>query len=809
MGHGPMNWVAVALVDSLLTAMVRANGDALVMHVGEKPIVVARSRSIDLSSHGLNLNAMVGMLAQLLPADAQASLAEFGAVEHRLPPRGSDHFTVVAARGGDDIWIEIRRRREESSPGTPASVPPPTGPGAHADEPVAEPPVPPAPDVAEPSTEEPTPAAAHAAPPATVAAPVAETSTEADVPSADALPAADVSTVGEALPAGAVLPVAEAAPAAAAEPVPGVEPVAEAGPSRHFVAPRQEPVSALEDFTPESASRAFATESGPGFPAGPGEADGRARGLEATPGLLDDRATSEVLEEQMASPAAEPAMAQTAGPSSSDEAVTDIAPPPEHALIEAPQAVVPVVEQEEAAVMPDTEIQTPMTEGLMAAPPAPEAAVTDVQPVGALTAAGGRAEATAGAGAPGGPGAPPPAPGESSAAAFVPGAGDGSSGAPLTRTVRIEVPARSVPARTSSAERLLRLAVESGATELFLMTQARPYLRVGGEVRLLQDEPVLSAAELDAVLADITPEPSRDAVSRGDRAEWLVELADVGRVRCASFRDHRGPGAVFHLLSTRAATVDQLGLEADARALASEPDGLVIVAGPAGSDKSAILAAFVDEINRHRADYLITIEPCVYLVHENVQALVSQREVGTDPTRAATATRAALNENPDVLVIDDLASGDVAVLAVQAASQGRLVLVSLEAGSTAEAVQRLIELVPVEKRSAVRDALARTFRGAIAQQLLRKSAGGRVAARELLMGTGAVARVLADHARADVVAGIEAACGGTPLADAVAGYVKAGVVDVREAFRKAPNRERLVSALRAAGVSTASIDRLQ
>ncbi len=110
-----MYWVAVALVDSLLTAMVRANGDALVMHVGEKPIVVAGSKTIDLSTHGLNFGAMVGMLAQLLPGDAQSLLAEFGAVEHHLPSRGTDHFTVVAARGGDDIWIEIRRRRDRDA----------------------------------------------------------------------------------------------------------------------------------------------------------------------------------------------------------------------------------------------------------------------------------------------------------------------------------------------------------------------------------------------------------------------------------------------------------------------------------------------------------------------------------------------------------------------------------------------------------------------------------------------------------------------------------------------------------------------
>src|SRR6185436_11718345 len=101
----------MALVDSLLSAIVRADGDALVMHVGERPYVVVGTQTINISTHGLNLEAMTGMLAQLLSADAQTQLEEFGAVEHKIPQIGDDKFTVVAARGGDDIWIEIRRRR--------------------------------------------------------------------------------------------------------------------------------------------------------------------------------------------------------------------------------------------------------------------------------------------------------------------------------------------------------------------------------------------------------------------------------------------------------------------------------------------------------------------------------------------------------------------------------------------------------------------------------------------------------------------------------------------------------------------------
>jgi len=114
--------ITVSLVDSLLSAIVRADGDALVMHVGERPYVVVGTQTINISTHGLNLDAMTGMLSQLLPGDGQMQLEEFGAVEHKLPQQGDDRFTVVAARGGDDIWIEIRRRRPPTTVATTAPI---------------------------------------------------------------------------------------------------------------------------------------------------------------------------------------------------------------------------------------------------------------------------------------------------------------------------------------------------------------------------------------------------------------------------------------------------------------------------------------------------------------------------------------------------------------------------------------------------------------------------------------------------------------------------------------------------------------
>ncbi len=668
-----MYWVAVALVDSLLTAMVRANGDALVMHVGEKPIVVSGSKTIDLSAHGMNFGAMTGMLAQLLPGDAQSSLAEFGAVEHRLPSRGSDHFTVVAARGGDDIWIEIRRRRDGE-------------------------------EVVSDAVAAPTPAPKAAEPEPTVAATPATEHLAAGTPSSTGQTHAPELGVTETpIPAQPVeAPVSEAA----STDVPRSEAPIDA--STNAAAPRTAPPAETPD-TPVEAIAAQHTD-------------------------------------EIRTPEAVPVMA-TAG----------------------------------AAGHTDQPLTTPMAP-MDFIPPTSAAPETTTAP----------------------PSGPPAAAGAGTTGGTEPLA------TPVTRTVRIEVPSRSGPVRATATDRLLRAASGHGASELFLMSQARPYIRVDGEIRGLDDETPLQAADVESLLADLTPEPWRDAVRRGDPAEWLMEFAEVGRVRCATFRDHRGPGAIFHFTATQLVTADQLGLDSAARLLATEPDGLVVVAGPSGSDKSAIVAAFVDIINRNRGDYVITLEPQVRVIHEHHQALISQREMGTDADRGLAMARAALRESPDVLVLEDVASGDLVSLALDAANNGRLAIVSVEAGSTADAVQRLIELVPAERRSDARTAMAQGFRGAVAQLLLRKASGGRIAVREVLNGTGAVTRLIAEGILADLPAALDAGRGAgmAPIADALVGYVQSGVVDVREASRRAPDRARLMASLKAAGVDTAAVDRL-
>jgi twitching motility protein PilT len=207
---------------------------------------------------------------------------------------------------------------------------------------------------------------------------------------------------------------------------------------------------------------------------------------------------------------------------------------------------------------------------------------------------------------------------------------------------------------------------------------------------------------------------------------------------------------------------------------------------------------------------VITLERQVRLVHDNRLALVSQREICGGADEALAATRSALREEPDVLVIDDLISPEMVPLLLTAASEGLLVFVSIAAPSTADAVERFIELATPDMRGAVQAAMAETFRGAVAQTLLKKTGGGLVAAREVLLATAPVARVISEGQLAQLPHALESGRthGMQSFSETLVDYVRAGSVDVREAFRKAPDRDRLMAGLRREKIDTTLVERL-
>ena len=381
---------------------------------------------------------------------------------------------------------------------------------------------------------------------------------------------------------------------------------------------------------------------------------------------------------------------------------------------------------------------------------------------------------------------------------------------PLTRTpLRHDVPPPLAEPALSSPELLLRLAAARGASTLYLSSGSRPSIRVDGDVRTLDGAPVLAPNEVESLLLTLMPERGAEALRSGAASEWIAEFPDLGRVRCLGFRDHRGPGGVFRMMPLRAVTTEQLGLSREIQGLAGETDGLIIVTGPRLSGKRTLMSAFVDHINRTRHVHVITVEREINIVHDRVGSMVSQREAhGT--VAMAEAARIALSEDPDVLAIEDVRSAELIDLALDAAGAGRLVICGFPSRSASAAVDSLIDIYPSQERGRVQLWLAQHLRGVVAQVLLKKSGGGRLAARELLLNTPAVASLLAEGKTSQLPLAIEGGRkhGMVPLNDALGGFVQSGAVDVREAHRCSPDRPGLLALLQRQGIDVSSLERL-
>jgi twitching motility protein PilT len=717
----------MSLIDSLLSAIIRLDGDALVMHVGEKPYVVTSSSTelnafrgplawgqVELSSKLLTTEAVSAMLDQLLPQDVRSSLEEVGAVEHELSHgQNGSRFVVIAARGGPDIWLEIRHVRAATA--AAAGAPEPTAPAETT------------PQATEPPREaQPEPHAAHPMPQA-VETPAAESVAQAELPT---------------------------------EPPTPVEPAAVAQPS-------PAPEVALESFAKESADSAA--------PTAPIAMDAEVPELELVPDVDQEAPTQADVDAMLASTAA--ALLESEGQLRLQD--VESARPGEHA-----DAV-------RAEVIRDVQLDlAALTSAAPAVPLAPEVPVSQ-EPTAPPAEHEALSADAAGLAAPEEEPAPP--------AVVV----------PITRVVRETPPPQQVAA-PSDLDRLLRIAAARGASALYTVTRAKPVVRVDGEMQPLDSEDLLTPEVVEAFTMSVAPVTTREAVRAGETTEWMCDMADVGRVRCLSFRDHRGPGAIFRMLPPRAISAEQLGLSKEIQALSALPDGLVLLASPRGSGASTLVAAFVDLVNRTRSEHVVTIESQILFLHEAKRSFVSQREVRGRGDEIAAAARAALREDPDVLVIEELASADAVVAAVEAAQSGRLVFGGMRASTTEAAIERILEQAPFERRPQLRSALASTLRGVVAQALLRKRGGGRVAARELLLNTPAVAALIAEGNLFQIRAALQSGrkLGMVPLNDALTALVRAGVVDPGEAYRKAVDRDGLVAQLRREGIDTSFVERL-
>jgi twitching motility protein PilT len=351
-------------------------------------------------------------------------------------------------------------------------------------------------------------------------------------------------------------------------------------------------------------------------------------------------------------------------------------------------------------------------------------------------------------------------------------------------------------------DKYFKLMVEHGTSDLHLCTGCKPMFRKDGSIVALKNEDELTLERAEQLLYEITPPKNLEEFKEKNDTDFAYALEGFGRYRANLFRDHRGVGGVFRLIPSKILTFEQLSLPPSIKKFCQLPKGLVLVTGPTGSGKSTTLAAMIDYINKNRTDHIITIEDPIEFVHQNQRCLINQREVHQHTLGFKAALRAALREDPDIVLVGEMRDLETTHIAIETAETGHLVFGTLHTTTAVSTVDRLIDQFPSNQQQQIRTMLAAALKGVVAQNLLKKKGGGRVAALEVLVCNAAVASLIRDAKTAQIMSIMQTAKreGMTLLNEELARFVKDDVIDPVEAYMKAVDKEGLLKSFESSGV---------
>ncbi|MEZ8325388.1 type IV pilus twitching motility protein PilT [Vibrio cyclitrophicus] len=332
---------------------------------------------------------------------------------------------------------------------------------------------------------------------------------------------------------------------------------------------------------------------------------------------------------------------------------------------------------------------------------------------------------------------------------------------------------------------LLDFSVKHNASDLHLSAGVSPMVRIDGEVRKL-GIPALSHADVHRLVFEIMDDSQRGEFEEKLEVDFSFELPNVGRFRVNAFNQARGCAAVFRTIPVEIPTLDQLGAPEIFEKIANYEKGLVLVTGPTGSGKSTTLAAMVDYVNHHHNKHILTIEDPIEFVHTNNKCLVNQREVHRDTHSFKAALRSALREDPDVILVGELRDQETISLALTAAETGHLVFGTLHTSSAAKTIDRIIDVFPGSDKDMVRSMLSESLRSVIAQKLLKRVGGGRVACHEIMMATPAIRNLIREDKVAQMYSIIQtgAAHGMQTMEQNAKQLIAQGLVDSDEVEKK-------------------------
>ena len=301
---------------------------------------------------------------------------------------------------------------------------------------------------------------------------------------------------------------------------------------------------------------------------------------------------------------------------------------------------------------------------------------------------------------------------------------------------------------------LLKFSVKESASDIHISAGEPPIMRIHGDMRMVEMES-LTAEEVHKFLYEIFSDDQRKTFEETHEIDFSIDLKGIARFRVNAFVQNRGKSVVFRNIPTKIPTFEELDLPPIIADITRKPKGLVLVTGPTGSGKSTTLAAMVNLINNERKAHILTVEDPIEFVHTTKNCLISQRELGPHTHSFANALRAALREDPDVILVGEMRDLETISLAITAAETGHLVMGTLHTSSAAKTIDRVIDVFPSEQQAQIRAMFAESINAVIAQVLLRKKGGGRIAAHEIMLGTPAVRNLIREGKTAQISSAIQ------------------------------------------------------
>jgi twitching motility protein PilT len=357
---------------------------------------------------------------------------------------------------------------------------------------------------------------------------------------------------------------------------------------------------------------------------------------------------------------------------------------------------------------------------------------------------------------------------------------------------------------TAEIEELFGVMFDMKASDLHMSVGSPPMVRHDGEVKAITGRGVLSPEDTERILFPIAPERNRQEFSRRNDTDFAYEVPGLARFRCNLFRDRKGVGGVFRVIPSKIMTAEEMNLSKEILQLCHLPKGLVLVTGPTGSGKSTTLCALIDYINRNRTDHIITIEDPIEFVHENKKCLINQRQVGEHTDSFKDALRAALREDPDIVLVGEMRDLETVAIAIETAETGHLVFGTLHTSSAPSTVDRIIDQFPADRQGQIRVMLAESLKGVISQTLCKKIGGGRLPVMEILISTPSVSNLIRESKIFQIPSIMQTGkkYGMCLMNEGFTDLVKKKLVDPKEAYARAMDKPGLLNMFKKNAIDT-------